>query len=79
MTKILNLKLEILLEYKNIKTFLQNAMFQNGLKKFLLLKKLKIMFRGHILLAILTKKKLSERFTKKNLKKQIKKNLELKK
>ena len=79
MTKILNLKLEILLEYKNIKTFLQNAMFQNGLKKFLLLKKLKIMFRGHILLAILTKKKLAERFTKKNLKKQIKKNLELKK
>ena len=30
-----NLKLVILLEYQNIKTFLQNAMFQVGLKKFL--------------------------------------------
>ena len=37
MMKILNLKLVILLEYKNIKTFLQKAMFQIGLKKFLLL------------------------------------------
>ena len=33
--KILNLKLVILLEYQNIKTFLQKAMFQIGLKKFL--------------------------------------------
>ena len=33
--KVLNLKLVILLEYQNIKTFLQKAMFQIGLKKFL--------------------------------------------
>ena len=48
-------------------------MFQIGLKKFLLLQKLKILFRGHILLLILKTKKLLERFMKKNCKKQIKK------
>ena len=79
MMKTLNLKLVILLEYQNIKTFLQKAIFQIGLKKFLLLQKLKILFRGHMLLAILKAKKLLERFTKKNCKKQIKKTLELKK
>ena len=35
---ILNLKLVILLEYQNIKTFLQKAMIQIGLRKFLWLK-----------------------------------------
>ena len=50
MIKILNLKLVILLEYQNIKTFLQKAMFQIGLKKFLWLKKLKTLCCGHILL-----------------------------
>ena len=35
MMKILNLKLVIMLEYQNIKTFLQKVMFQTGLKKFL--------------------------------------------
>ena len=35
--KILNLTLGILLEYQNIKTFLEKAMFQFGLKKCLLL------------------------------------------
>ena len=35
MINILNLKLVIPLEYQNIKTFLQKAMFQIGLKKFL--------------------------------------------
>ena len=39
--KILNLKLVIMLEYGNIKTFLQNI-----LSKVLLLKKLKILCRG---------------------------------
>ena len=33
--RILNKKLVILLEYQNIKLFLQKAMFQIGLKKFL--------------------------------------------
>ena len=36
MMKILNLKLVILLEYQNIKTFLQKLIFQIGLRKFLL-------------------------------------------
>ena len=35
MMKILNLKLVILLEYQNIKTFLQKTMFQIGLTKVL--------------------------------------------
>ena len=35
MIKIPNLKLLILLEYQNIKTYLQGYMFQSGLKKFL--------------------------------------------
>ena len=50
-------------------------MFQIGLKKFLLLKKLKTLWRGHILLVILKAKKLIEGFTKKNCKKQVKKGL----
>ena len=79
MIKTLNLKLLILLEYQNIKTFLQKAMFQIGLKKFLRLKKLKTLCRGHVLLVILMENKFLKLFTKKNFKKQIKKSLELKK
>ena len=70
MIKILNLKLMILLEYENIKRLLQL-----GLEKFWRSKKLKTLCCGHTLKA----KKLLERFTKKNYKKQIKKSLELKK
>ena len=51
----------------------------NWPEEYLCLKKLKILSRGHILLVTLTEKKLLERFTKTNCKKQIKKNLELKK
>ena len=43
----------ILLEYQNIKTFLQKAMYQIGLKKLLWLKKLKTLCHGHMLLMIL--------------------------
>ena len=39
MVKILNLKLEIRLEYQNINFFLQKSMFQIGLKTRLWLKK----------------------------------------
>ena len=60
-----------------MKMFLQKFMFQIGLKKFFLLQKLKILFRGHFLLMILKQKNLLERFTKKNFKKQMKKSLEL--
>ena len=48
MTKIVNLKLMIFLEYQNIKTFLQKAMFQIGLKKFLRLKKLQTLCRRYL-------------------------------
>ena len=48
--------------YQNIKHFLQNVI----LKIVFLLKKLKILYHGHMLLVILTGKKLMERFTKKN-------------
>ena len=60
-------------KYKNI---LQKAMFQIGLKKFLLLQKLKILFGGHMLLVILKANKFLEPFTKKNCKKQIKEKRE---
>ena len=79
MMKIQNLSLVILLEYQNIKTFLQEAMFQIGLKKVLWLKKLKTLCFGHMFLVILKVKKLLKCFMKKNFKKQIKNSLELKK
>ena len=44
-------------------------MFQIGLKKSLLLLKLKILFRRHVLFVILKTKKLSERLAKKEMKK----------
>ena len=66
-------------EYCNIKTLLQKVTSQIGLKKFLLLNRLKTLCRGHMLLVILMVKKLLECFTKVNCKKQIKKNLQFKK
>ena len=60
-------------KYKKI---LLNDILQIGLKKSLWLKRLKILFHGHMLLEILMVKKLLEHFMKKNCKKQIKKNLE---
>ena len=77
--KMRNINLMILLEHKNIKTILQKTMFPIGLKKFLLLQKLKMLFCGHMLLVILMVKKLLKRFTKKNCKKEIEKCLQLKK
>ena len=50
-------------KYKNI---LAKGYVQIGLKNFLWLKKLKALRHGHILFVILTEKKFSERFTKKN-------------
>ena len=69
--KVLNLKLLILFEYQNIKIFLQKITVQIGQKKFLWLKKLETLCHGHMLLMILTEKKFSELFTKKNCKNQI--------
>ena len=70
--KILNLELVILLEYEDIKIFLPKVTLQVGLKKFLWLKKLKILCHGHMLLIILTEKKLLDLFMKKNCKRVIK-------
>ena len=63
-------------KYKNIFT---KGYVPNWSEEVFLLQKLKILFRGHMLLVILKTKKLLERFMKKNCKKQIKKCLELKK
>ena len=68
----------IFFKCQNIKIFFQKATPQVGQKEFLLLKKLKILGRGHLLLVVLKENKLLERFTKKNCKNQIKKSLELK-
>ena len=59
------------LEYQNIKTFLQMTMFQIDLENFWLLLKLKTLFCWHMLLVICMEKKLLERFTKNDCKKQI--------
>ena len=67
--KIINLKLVILLEYQNTKTFLQKAIFQICLKKSLWLKTFTTLFLGDMLLVIIKANKLLERFTKKNCKK----------
>ena len=48
MIKILNLKLVIMTEFQNTKIFLLKDTHQIGLKKFLLLVKLKIQFHGHM-------------------------------
>ena len=50
--KILDLKLVIMLEFQNIKTFLLKDTLQIGQKKFLLLLKSKIQFFGLMLLVI---------------------------
>ena len=65
-------------KYKNI-AVMQKVTVQIGLKEFLWLKKLKMLYPGQVLLMILMEKKLLERFTKTICKKQIKKNLELEK
>ena len=64
-----------MLKYQNAKTFLLKDILQIGLKKFLWLKKLKIMFHGHMLPMISMVKKLLVHFMKKNYKKQINEDL----
>ena len=73
MIKIRNLKLVIILEYQNIKMFLQKITLQIGQKKFLSLKKLRIVCHVHTLLMMLTVNKLLEHFMKTSCKNQIKK------
>ena len=64
---------------KDPKIFLLKDTCQINLKKFLLLVKLKIQFHGLMLLMITRVKKLLKHFLRKNCKRLIKKNLELKK
>ena len=71
-----SMELVTMLEFQNIKTFLLKDILQIGLKKFLLLVKLKIQFHGHMLLMISMVKKLLEHFMKKNYRRLIKNNLE---
>ena len=68
-----------MLEYQNVKTFLQNTIFQICLNKFLLVKKLETPDRDHMSSMIFKAKKLLEAFMKKNCKKTIRKDLGLKK
>ena len=63
-----------MLQYQNIKIFLQNFIFQICLKDFLWRKELKILCGIYMLLVILKVKKLLEPFTKKNCEKPIKKS-----
>ena len=79
MINIRILKLFIMLEDQKIKMFLQMFTLQIGLNKFLWLKKLKILCCRHLLSLILMAKRLLEHFRKRNCKKQIKQNLEMKK
>ena len=64
-----------MLEFQNTKTFSLKDMLQIGRKKILLLVKLKIQSRGHMLLVTWMVKKLLEVLKKKNCKKLVKKNL----
>ena len=54
-------------------------MFQIGLKKFFWLKKFKTLFRGHMLLVILTEKKFVGTFDEKELQKTSQKGFKLEK
>ena len=68
-----------MLEHQNMKMFLQKVTLQIGLKKFLRLKKLRTLFRVHMLLVILKEKKLLKRFTKKNCQKANQKEFRIEK
>ena len=79
MIKILNLKLVIVSEFLNARIFLLKGICQIGQKKYFLLKKLKILYHGHMLLMILMINKLLVLFMKMNYKALSKMNLEQKK
>ena len=62
-------------EFQNIKTFSHKVTFEIGQNKFLLMKKLKILRRGHMLFMILFMKELLECFKTNNSTGQFKLNL----
>ena len=63
----------ILLEYQNLKVFLQKVTLQSGRKKLLGLKKLKILYRGHVIIMILLERKLNQKELR--IEKEIKKKV----
>ena len=65
MKKILNLTLVIVSEYQNTKTFLLKDARKIGLRKFLLLAKLRIQFLGLMLLVILMVNQLEKKLKRK--------------
>ena len=67
--KILDSKLVIMLEFENTKTFLLKDILKICQKKFLLLAKLKIQFRGLMLLVSLNGKPINGSFYEKELQK----------
>ena len=77
-TKILIEKLEIVWKDQNTEIFLGENTLQISVKKFLWSKKWKLQYQEHILLVILTKKKLFEHFIYKSCRKQAKSNSGLK-
>ena len=77
-TKILYLEMVILLGYQILDTFLQKAMLQISLKSFLCLKKLKKSFLWTQVISDLKGDKIVGTFYVKELQKQIKKSLDLK-
>ena len=72
----LNSKLLIMLGFQNTETFVLKDTLKIGQKKFFLLVKLRIQFRGHTWLVTWMVNPLLEAFMKRNCKKQIKNNLE---
>ena len=66
--KIQNLKLVIMLEYQNRKIFLQQFMFQIGLRKFLLLKKIQTLPWAYVI--NFNREEIAGRFYKRNYQKK---------
>ena len=67
-----------MLEYKKIKIFLQMALLQIGLQKFLWLKKLKVIFSGHVI-SDLKVEEIAGKFYEKELQKRNQKEFRVEK
>ena len=72
-------KIDDVVRIPKYKNNFEKGYASNCSEEIFVIKKVKKLFRGHMLLVILKQKKLFERFTKKNCRKKIKNRLELKK
>ena len=79
MKEILNLKLVILLEYQNIKNIFAKGYTPNWSEEAFMIKKVKSTLLWTYVINDLNREEFFGSFYEKELKKQIKKNLELKK